>query len=94
MPDRSQRYRVLTVGHHATGEHSTSAYSWDRLLLLFTVLQGHYPLPLIVAPEDDDQPCAIWCPRCGMISWHPEDVAQVYCVVCNRFFSNGAPLVP
>jgi ribosomal protein L37E len=28
---------------------------------------------------------SITCLRCGLTSWHPEDVRQVYCGNCHRF---------
>jgi ribosomal protein L37E len=28
---------------------------------------------------------SITCPRCGMISYHPQDIEQRYCVKCHLF---------
>jgi ribosomal protein L37E len=28
---------------------------------------------------------AITCPRCGSISYHPEDIRNRYCAACHRF---------
>jgi hypothetical protein len=34
--------------------------------------------------KSDSQP-TITCPKCGMVSGHPEDISQKYCGNCHQF---------
>lgn len=36
--------------------------------------------------DDGEQP-SIKCPRCGMVSYHPEDIKQGYCGYCHDWTS-------
>jgi hypothetical protein len=38
-----------------------------------------------------DEGRAIECLRCGMISYHPEDVRNLYCGYCHRFHDDDGP---
>lgn len=35
---------------------------------------------------------AIWCVKCGFISFNPNDVAQRYCALCKVFHDDAAPM--
>jgi len=34
------------------------------------------------------EPVSIRCPRCGRVSYHPEDVRQRYCGACHAFHAD------
>ena len=39
-------------------------------------------------------PTSITCPRCGMTSYHPEDIAEGYCAVCMDWTAANATELP
>jgi hypothetical protein len=61
------------------------------MIALFGLLRRFFALPgkPPQAPERTYRVSAdgksITCLRCGLTSWHPEDVRQVYCGNCHRF---------
>lgn len=41
------------------------------------------------APTKNHVCASITCPRCGMTSYHPGDVENLYCGNCHKFFFLG-----
>lgn len=40
--------------------------------------------------QDDEQRKPFVCPRCGAVSWHPQDLEHGYCGACHDFTGGDA----
>ena len=69
---------------------------FEEWLTANNLWMGHVP----DAPSDQfivvplELPAEFRCPRCGMVSHHPEDVRHRYCGNCHAFTDPRAPHTP
>lgn len=70
------------MSHDDADDYAGFAPAGAARARVYTVLLKGLTYDLL---EDEEHRDAIRCTQCGLVSYHPMDVARLYCGFCHRF---------